>query len=467
MRAYLDGDGRLAVLGAQAGGATPAGARRARPEDARAVRRARRRRSPVLVHAGAHRPGPPDHRAGQAAVRRAEGGADDRRRGRPPRRAGLALGVYDRLPNYRNNWLRLGFTEEQINQTRPGVRRRRRRLGHGGADPRPGAVALRRRRHARLHPAVVARPGAAAGARLGRARGIVARTDDGEALPGAATMADRLALDGDGDSFHSTYPTDERHVFGGLLIGQALRAAQLTVEGRGAHSLHASFIQAGVGGEHVAYDVERTRDGTSFGTRRVVARQSGGVVLVLTADFHRDEDGHDYEEPAVLGVPGPDGLPVGRYASRVVRVARRARRGPACRRAGAGPAGVVPPDRTGARRPAAAPAGAGLPVRPRADPCRPGAARPSWPTTPPASRSPSTMPSGSTARSTSTAGCSASCTPSPPVAAAAWRWARSAPDPATSWPPSPRRSSSELHAVDRVVRAGVSTAGRPASSVRA
>jgi acyl-CoA thioesterase-2 len=137
-----------------------------------------------------------------------------------------------------------------------------------------------------------------------------------EALPEAATMADRLALDGHGDSFRSTYPTEERHVFGGLLVGQALRAAQLTVDGRGAHSLHASFLQAGRGGEHVTYDVERTRDGTSFGTRRVVARQSSGVVLVLTADFHRDEDGHDYAEPGVLGVPGPDGLPVGRYASR-------------------------------------------------------------------------------------------------------------------------------------------------------
>ena len=30
--------------------------------------------------------------------------------------ASLAIGVYDKLPNYRNNWLRLGFTDDEIDQ---------------------------------------------------------------------------------------------------------------------------------------------------------------------------------------------------------------------------------------------------------------------------------------------------------------------------------------------------------------
>ena len=68
-------------------------------------------------------------------------------------------------------------------------------------------------------------------------------------------------------------------MFGGLLIGQALRAAQLTVPAdRPAHSLHLSFAVAGTGGEPIRYEVERTRDGGSFATRRVVARQERGVV---------------------------------------------------------------------------------------------------------------------------------------------------------------------------------------------
>ena len=128
-------------------------------------------------------------------------------------------------------------------------------------------------------------------------------------------MRERLALDETStDVFESHEPTDERHVFGGLLIGQALRAAQLTVDGgRPVHSLHASFVVAGVGGERVRYEVERTRDGGSFTTRRVVARQSRGVVLVMTADFHDDEPGVDYERPRAGDVPGPAGLEPGRY----------------------------------------------------------------------------------------------------------------------------------------------------------
>lgn len=130
-------------------------------------------------------------------------------------------------------------------------------------------------------------------------------------------MADRLALDEDGtDRYVSRRPADRRHVFGGLLIGQAMRAAQLTaVAGQRAHAIHASFVAAGTGGESIRYDVERTRDGASFGTRRVVARQERGVVLVMTADFHRDEPGLEYEAPPTAGIPGPDGLGRGRYDS--------------------------------------------------------------------------------------------------------------------------------------------------------
>ncbi|CAB4597874.1 unannotated protein [freshwater metagenome] len=131
-------------------------------------------------------------------------------------------------------------------------------------------------------------------------------------------MADRLALEpvpGEPDVFTSRHACERGHVFGGLLIAQSARAAQLTVDGdRAIHSLHASFLVAGRGGEHLRHEVERTRDGSSFGTRRVVVRQSRGPALVLTADFHDVEDGLEYELPAAPAPP-PDELPVGRYAS--------------------------------------------------------------------------------------------------------------------------------------------------------
>lgn len=130
-----------------------------------------------------------------------------------------------------------------------------------------------------------------------------------------ASLADRLALVPDGaDRFVSALAPDGPHVFGGLLLGQALRAAALTVAGpQPARSLHASFLVAGTGGEPLVHEVERTRDGASFATRRVVVRQARGTVLVLTADFHREEDGVAYERDPAPGVPGPEGLAPGRY----------------------------------------------------------------------------------------------------------------------------------------------------------
>ena len=87
-------------------------------------------------------------------------------------------------------------------------------------------------------------------------------------------------------------PADEGHIFGGLLVGQALRAATLTLApGRDAHSLHASFVARGGGGRRLRYDVERTRDGDSFATRRIVASEGNVVVFVMTAAFHHDEPG--------------------------------------------------------------------------------------------------------------------------------------------------------------------------------
>lgn len=129
------------------------------------------------------------------------------------------------------------------------------------------------------------------------------------------TMAERLALEPTGaDELTSRDPADARHVFGGWLLAQALRAAATTVDAdRHAIALHASFVVAGSPGEHVRYGVERTRDGTSFTTRRVTACQGDQTVLVLTADFQRDEPGADYELPAVPGIPGPEHLPTGRY----------------------------------------------------------------------------------------------------------------------------------------------------------
>ncbi len=97
-------------------------------------------------------------------------------------------------------------------------------------------------------------------------------------------------------------------VFGGQVLGQALSAAQHTVEGRVAHSLHAYFLRRGDVHAPIIYEVDRARDGGSFSNRRVVAIQHGRTILNLAASFHRIERGLDHQDE-MPDVDGPEGLP--------------------------------------------------------------------------------------------------------------------------------------------------------------
>lgn len=99
-----------------------------------------------------------------------------------------------------------------------------------------------------------------------------------------------------------------QRVFGGQVIGQALTAAQRTVEGRAAHSLHGYFMRPGDPSVPIIYQVDRLRDGGSFATRRVIAVQHGEAIFTLAASFHSDEAGFDHQAP-MPQVPPPEDLP--------------------------------------------------------------------------------------------------------------------------------------------------------------
>lgn len=89
-----------------------------------------------------------------------------------------------------------------------------------------------------------------------------------------------------------------RYVFGGQVLGQALTAAQQTVDGdRNAHSLHAYFLRAGDIDKPIIYSVERTRDGGSFSVRRVTAIQHGQAIFNFAASFQVDEPGVEHQLP--------------------------------------------------------------------------------------------------------------------------------------------------------------------------
>ena len=81
-------------------------------------------------------------------------------------------------------------------------------------------------------------------------------------------------------------------IYGGLVVAQALWAAMLTVrDDHHAHSLHAYFVLGGDPNEPVRYEVDRVRNGRSFTTRQVIARQSGGNILTLQCSFQAEEHG--------------------------------------------------------------------------------------------------------------------------------------------------------------------------------
>lgn len=100
-----------------------------------------------------------------------------------------------------------------------------------------------------------------------------------------------------------------QRVYGGLVLGQAVVAAALTVdESRPIHSLHGYFLLAGDPEREIVYDVERTRDGGSFTTRRVRAIQHGRAIFAMSASFHKPEPGFEHQSE-MPDVPPPETLP--------------------------------------------------------------------------------------------------------------------------------------------------------------
>ncbi len=105
------------------------------------------------------------------------------------------------------------------------------------------------------------------------------------------------------------YPWGKR-VYGGQVVAQALWAAAATVDDQyRAHSLHAYFIRPGDADEPIRFEVDRLRNGRSFCTRQVVARQSGGAILNLSCSFQVDEDEVDIQPEGLpdVALPDPDG----------------------------------------------------------------------------------------------------------------------------------------------------------------
>src|SRR5215207_2594995 len=100
--------------------------------------------------------------------------------------------------------------------------------------------------------------------------------------------------------------TERQRVFGGQVAAQAVVAATRSVESQFVlHSLHSYFLRPGDTTVPIVYDVERIRDGRSFVTRRVSARQHGRPIYYMTANFQVPEPGLDHQD-RMPDVPPPE-----------------------------------------------------------------------------------------------------------------------------------------------------------------
>jgi len=123
------------------------------------------------------------------------------------------------------------------------------------------------------------------------------------------SLLDILSVEPQGhDMFLGSSSGMIQHLFGGQLLGQSVVAAARTVEGREINSLHGYFLHAGDGRRPVQYEVQRTRDGRSFSSRRVVGYQDDHKIWTADLSFHTGEAGIERaeEQPPSLA---PEELP--------------------------------------------------------------------------------------------------------------------------------------------------------------
>ena len=94
-------------------------------------------------------------------------------------------------------------------------------------------------------------------------------------------------------------------VFGGQLLGQFIRAAQLTCPDKTVKSLHAVFAREGRAAEPVRYPSTRQHQGRSFASLTITAHQTRGVLASSSVSMPAVEDGPEHQDrepvPALLG----------------------------------------------------------------------------------------------------------------------------------------------------------------------
>ncbi|MFT4615466.1 MAG: acyl-CoA thioesterase-2, partial [Bacteroidia bacterium] len=96
--------------------------------------------------------------------------------------------------------------------------------------------------------------------------------------------------------FMGQSPKRPSRIFGGQVLAQSLNAAIRTVdEPRIPHSMHAYFLRPGNPKKQIVYEVDPIRDGRSFTTRRVVAKQDGVAIFSTSVSFQVMDEGLEHQ----------------------------------------------------------------------------------------------------------------------------------------------------------------------------
>ena len=109
-----------------------------------------------------------------------------------------------------------------------------------------------------------------------------------------------LSLDRLTETTFRGYPRTRglQRTFGGEVAAQSVIAAGHTVPpDRGVHAVQALFLLAGDPARPVDYVVDEVRDGGSFSTRRVEARQGEDIIAHVTTTHHHPEAGFSHQPP--------------------------------------------------------------------------------------------------------------------------------------------------------------------------
>ncbi|WP_063002038.1 acyl-CoA thioesterase [Nocardia mikamii] len=90
-------------------------------------------------------------------------------------------------------------------------------------------------------------------------------------------------------------------IFGGQLLAQFVRAAQLTCPDKSVKSLHALFPREGEPDEALRYRVRVEHQGRTFASVTVLAEQASGIVATAAISLHAADDGPEQQATAPIG----------------------------------------------------------------------------------------------------------------------------------------------------------------------